>query len=523
MILPLMILLLMSGGLLAALLGRSGPAGPRLVSYSVLALNLVMAALTWTGVYGTEIPASEWIAEFHMPWVRGLGIGIDLAMDGLSLALVTLTLIIGIIAVAAVRSQDERHPGFFHLCLLWTLSGVLGVFLALDLILFYFFWELMLIPMFFLIAVWGHERRAYASIKFFIFTQVGGLFLLASILGLFFMHANETGNFTFYIPDLVGTKMGTTASILLMAGFVAAFAVKLPVVPFHTWLADAHTEAPTAGSLILAALLLKTGAYGLLRLALPLFPEASASIAPVALALGVIGIIYGGFMSYAQGDLKRLIAYTSVSHMGFVLMGIYAGTSLALQGAVIQMVCHAFSTGALFIIAGSIQDRLQTRELDRMGGMWAVMPRMGSMMIFFALASMGMPGIGNFIGEFLVLIGTYQVNAPAAVIASFGLALSTVYSLYMIRRVLFGPPAALHPFSSDLPKTDLSRKEIAVISPLIVLLLWIGLHPQPLINTVAVESGRKSISIKSIKKPEPLRIEKIFLDRQFGIKGDVQR
>ncbi len=225
MILPWMILLLIFGGLLAWMLGRSGTARPRIVSYSVLAVDLVLAVLTWIGVYGTAIPASEWIAEFHMPWVPGLGIGIDMALDGLSLLLVILTLIIGIIAVAATRAEDERQPGFYHLCLLWTLSGVLGVFLAMDLILFYFFWELMLIPMFFLIAVWGHEKRAYASIKFFIFTQVSGLFLLASILGLFFIHASVTGNFTFYLPDLMGTKAGPAISMLLMLGFVAAFAV----------------------------------------------------------------------------------------------------------------------------------------------------------------------------------------------------------------------------------------------------------------------------------------------------------
>jgi len=524
MVLPWMILLLIFGGLLAWVLGRSGPAGPRIVSYSVLLVNLILAALTWTGVYGSDIPAAEWIAEFRLPWVPGLGIGIDLAMDGLSILLVILSLVIGIVAVASTRTQDESQPGFFHLCLLWTLSGVLGVFLAMDLILFYFFWELMLIPMFFLIAVWGHEQRAYAAIKFFIFTQVSGLFLLASILGLFFIHANATGNFTFYLPQLIGTKTGPGASMLLMLGFVAAFAVKLPVVPFHTWLPDAHAEAPTAGSIILAALLLKTGAYGLLRLALPLFPAASGYIAPAALALGVAGVLYGAFMSYAQIDLKRLVAYTSVSHMGFVLLGIYAGTAIALQGAILQIICHAFSTGALFVIAGFLQDRLQTRELGRMGGLWPVMPRLGSVTIFFALASMGLPGIGNFIAEFLVLLGTFQVNIPAAVLASAGLVFSTIYALTMVRRVFFGPPPA-SPVELSLP--DLSWREAAVIAPMIAILLWIGFYPQPLMNTamntVSVKAGRTGIISTGgmAKDTGPLRIEKIFPDRrQPGGKGE---
>lgn len=525
MILPWMILLLIFGGFLAWVQGRSGTAGPRIISYSVLAVDLVLAVLTWIGVYAAGMPDAEWIAEFHMPWVPGLGIGIDLAMDGLSLLLVILTLVIGIIAVASTRPQDETsemQPGFFHLCLLWTLAGVLGVFLAMDLILFYFFWELMLIPMFFLIAVWGHENRSYASIKFFIFTQVSGLFLLASILGLFFIHANATGNFTFYLPDLIGTRTDPRISMLLMLGFVAAFAVKLPVVPFHTWLADAHTEAPTAGSIILAALLLKTGAYGLLRLALPLFPGASDLIAPLALALGVIGILYGAFMAYAQTNLKRLVAYTSVSHMGFVLLGIYVGTSIALQGAILQIICHAFSTGALFVVAGFLQDRLKTRELARMGGLWPIMPRLGSVTIFFALASMGLPGIGNFIAEFLVLLGTFQANIPAAVLASLGLVFSTVYSLYMVHRIFFGPPPAA---PAELTMPDLSWREAAVVAPMIIILLWIGLYPQPLINTASAGSWTgMSLPGKNIKNSEPLRIQKILLEvKPSGGKGEERK
>lgn len=518
MILPWMIILLIIGGPLAWMLGKSSPKTPRMVSLTVLFINLILAVLTWLGVYGTEVPRTEWIAEFHMPWVPGLVIGIDLAMDGLSLLLVILTFVIGIVAVGSTRAEDERQPGFFHLCLLWTLSGVIGVFLAMDLVLFYFFWELMLIPMFFLIAVWGHEKRAYASIKFFIFTQVSGLFLLASILGLFFIHADTTGNFTFYLPDLIGTRMGPLASFFLMLGFVAAFAVKLPVVPFHTWLPDAHTEAPTAGSIILAALLLKTGAYGLLRLALPLFPVSSIDFAPAALVIGAIGILYGAFLAYAQTDLKRLVAYTSVSHMGFVLLGIYAGTAIALQGAILQIICHALSTGALFAITGFIQYRLNTRDFDRMGGLWAVMPRMGAVTMFFALAAMGLPGIGNFIAEFLVLLGTFQANTTAAVtasvIASGGLVLSTLYSVHMIRRIFFGSP-----FPADQGITDLSWREAAVVAPIIIALLWIGLYPQPVLNTAALSGQKGSPPIyQKIKNSEPVLIHRETRNSREGEK-----
>ena len=489
MILPFFILLTLAGGIIAAVLGRFNTAWPRRVSVVVLVADLALAVLFWAASYGPLLAGGNWIAEFHIPWVPALGIGLDMAMDGLGLLLVLLTFFLGL-AAAGTAWHELRHPGFFHLCLLWTLAGVVGVFLALDLVLFYFFWELMLIPMFFLIAIWGHENRGYASIKFFIFTQVSGLLMLASILGLFFVHGSETGNFTFYFPELIGSRMDPVVSFLLMLGFAAAFAVKLPVFPFHPWLPDAHTEAPTAGSVILAGLLLKTGAYGFLRFALPLFPESSLALSPMAIFLGIIGILYGAMMAYSQDDIKRLVAFTSVSHMGFVLLGIYIGTAIALQGAILQIICHGLSTGALFIIAGALQDRIGTRELDKMGGLWSSMPRLGGFALFFALASMGLPGIGNFVAEFLILLGTFEVNTTAAILGSLGFVLSTVYSLNMMRRVFFGPSrppgVSVH--------ADLSRREALILVPMILLLLWFGFYPQPLFKTtgpgIAVSSGR---------------------------------
>jgi NADH-quinone oxidoreductase subunit M len=289
-------------------------------------------------------------------------------MDGLSLLLVLLTVLLGLMAVVASWSEIRERVGFFHFNLLWVLAGIVGVFLALDLFLFYVFWEMMLVPMYFLIGIWGHESRIYAAIKFFIFTQASSLLMLLAIVTLFFLHHQQFGVYTFDYIALLGTPLGPGMAMWLMLGFFVAFAVKLPVVPFHTWLPDAHTEAPTAGSVILAGLLLKTGAYGLLRFVVPLFPEAARAFAPAAMVLGVIGILYGAVLAFAQTDLKRLVAYTSISHLGFVVLGIFAWNEWALQGAVMQMICHGLSTGALFILVGALQERLQTRDMGRMGG-----------------------------------------------------------------------------------------------------------------------------------------------------------
>ena len=318
--------------------------------------------------------------------------------------LILLTLGLGVMSVIASWSEITERVGFFHFNLMLTLAGVIGVFLALDLFLFFFFWELMLVPMYFLIAVWGHERRIYAAIKFFLFTQGSGLLMFAAIVALALINYRQTGTLTFDYFALAKTQLGSTTQMWLMLGFFIAFAVKLPVVPFHTWLADAHTEAPTAGSVILAGLLLKTGAYGLLRFAVPLFPAASATFAPVAMTLGVIGILYGAMLAFAQDDMKRLVAYTSISHLGFVLLGIYAGNALALQGAIVQMLAHGLSTGALFILVGALQERLHTRDMRQLGGLWSTAPRIGAIGLFFAIASLGLPGLGNFVGEFLVLL-----------------------------------------------------------------------------------------------------------------------
>ncbi len=473
-----MIVILLAGGAAAWLLERRSVRMSRAACVAALALDLFIVLSLWlSAARPPGAPGTGWIAELRWAWIPRFGIGFHIALDGVSLILAALTIVLGLAAVAASWTEIRDRAGFFHFNLMWVLAGVLGVFFSLDLFLFYFFWELMLVPMYFLIAIWGHENRTYASIKFFLFTQLSGLFMLLSILGLVFVHYRATGVYTFDYGDLLRTPMARSTAFPLMLGFVAAFAVKLPMFPLHTWLPDAHTEAPTGGSVILAGLLLKTGAYGLLRFAIPLFPEASRAFAPAAMILGAAGILYGAILAFAQADLKRLVAYSSVSHLGFVLVGIYAGNEPGRQGAILQMVCHGLSTGALFILAGALQGRMHTRDMDRMGGLWDVCPRMGAAGLFFALASLGLPGLGNFVAEFLVLLGAWRVSVPVAAVSALGLVAATIYALEIIQRAFHGRNVRGWTFP------DFRVRELAVMAVMAALLLWIGLYPKHLLDT----------------------------------------
>ncbi|MCS5572759.1 MAG: NADH-quinone oxidoreductase subunit M, partial [Pseudomonadales bacterium] len=366
------------------------------------------------------------------------GINFVFALDGLSLLMVGLTLFLGFVAVISSWDEIDHRPGFFQFNLLWTLAGVVGVFVALDLFLFFFFWEVMLIPMYFLIAIWGHENKSYAAMKFFLFTQISGLIMLVAILVLVLTNSSISGNLTFNYFDLLGHRLPEDMSFWLMCGFFVAFVVKLPGFPFHTWLPDAHTQAPTAASVLLAGILLKTGAYGLIRFTVPLFPEAATQISVLAMTLGAVGILYGALLAFAQTDFKRLVAYSSVSHMGFVLVGVFAWTELTIQGSVMQMVAHGFSTAALFMTAGAVQQRLHTRDMTLMGGLWQEAPRMGAIAMFFIIASLGMPGLGNFVGEFLILMGAFSVNKVITIIATLGLVTGAIYALIAMQKVFQG-------------------------------------------------------------------------------------
>lgn len=479
MILSSIIGLLMGGGVLALLLGQWNKSLPRWIALYTLSAGFIALVSFWIDHYHTvNMPLSDtWMVDYRRDWIPVFGISFHLAIDGLSLLLLVLTFFLGILAVLCSWNEVKERVGFYHFNLLWILAGISGVFMAMDLFLFYFFWEVMLIPMYFLIGIWGTENRVFAAYKFFIFTQASGLLMLLAILGLYFIHGGNTGIYTFNYFELLGTVISPDIAFWLMLGFMIAFVVKLPIVPFHSWLPDAHSEAPTAGSLILAGLLLKTGAYGILRFVLPLFPEAAIELAPWAMFSGVIGIIYGAILAYSQTDLKRLVAYTSVSHMGFVILGIFAFNELALQGVVMQLVTHAISTGALFIMAGMLKERLHTRDIDQMGGLWARMPQMGAIGMLFAMASLGLPGLGNFLAEFLILLGAFKASFWLTVIAAIGLVFSAIYSLRIVQKVFLGPSQR-----SDHIH-DFSWREIAVITALTLSIIWLGLYPQPVINT----------------------------------------
>jgi NADH-quinone oxidoreductase subunit M len=469
------------GGVLAWLAGARHPDWPRWIALAVLVIDLLIA-LPLIGPAISSSGQTAWIAGFDRPWIPQLGISFELDLDGLSLVLILLTIVLGLVSVTISWTEITDRVGLFHANLLWSVTGVIGVFLALDLFLFFFFWELMLVPMYFLIALWGHEHRFYAAIKFFIFTQGSGLLMLVAILVLVFVHQHATGHFTFDYLALLGTRMSPTTEFWLMLGFFIAFAVKLPAVPFHTWLPDAHTEAPTAGSVLLAGILLKTGAYGLLRFVVPLFPDAAHAFAPVAMALGVIGILYGALLAFGQNDMKRLVAYSSVSHMGFVLLGVFAWNTLALQGVVVQMLAHGVSTGALFVLVGALQERIHTRDMRLMGGLWGTMPHLSAFGMVFAIASLGLPGLGNFIGEFLILLGSFHVSVVFTVIAACGLVAGAAYALLLVQRAFHGRAS---PHAGTAKPIDLTTPHLAVMTLLLLAIIGLGLYPQPVFDQVA--------------------------------------
>lgn len=480
MILVWMIVVLLAGGVLCWLVAQRD----QLICRWIALIAVVTAFSIPLGWYLRFKPVvttgNNWLIDYQANWIPAYGISFHLAMDGLSFVLILLTFLLGTLAVLCSWNEIRERTGFYFFNLLWTLAGIAGVFVAMDLFLFYFFWEVMLVPMYFLIAIYGDFNRRYAAYKFFLFTQTGGLLMLLSILAMYFIHGRQSGNYSFDYFTLLNTTLNDTAARWIMLGFLIAFVIKLPMVPLHNWLPDAHSEAPTAGSLILAGLLLKTGAYGIIRFVLPMFPQASADISWLAMLLGVIGIVYGALLAFAQTDLKRLIAYTSVSHMGFVLLGVFAFREIALQGVVMQLLTHGISTGALFVMAGMLKERLHTRDINQMGGMWTAMPHMGAIGMLFVMASLGLPFLGNFVAEFLVLISTFNVSPVLTVIASMGLVLSALYSLRIMQKVFLGQLQTV-----TQPPADLSAREWVILAALTVAIVFLGLYPQPVIDMVS--------------------------------------
>ncbi|MGH7731036.1 MAG: NADH-quinone oxidoreductase subunit M [Candidatus Eiseniibacteriota bacterium] len=419
-----------------------------------------------------------WQFQEQVPWIPGLGATYHVGADGVGVLLALLTTVLTPIVIVGAWSAVEKREREFYALLLALEAGMLGTFFALDLLLFYVFWEAMLIPMYLLIGVWGGPRRVYAAMKFFLYTMVGSVLMLVAILWLYFHNRAVTGVPSFALDAFYALPLNPAQQTWLFLAFAFAFAIKVPMFPLHTWLPDAHVEAPTAGSVILAAVLLKMGTFGYVRFAMPLFPSASAAFTPWIVGLSLIGIIYGALVAMVQPDLKKLVAYSSVSHLGFCMLGLYALNPQGMAGGMMTMLNHGVSTGALFLLVGIVYERRHTRMIADFGGLWKPMPVYASVFLVVLLSSIGLPGTNGFVGEFLVLLGAFRTNPMWAIIAATGVVLSALYMLWMFQRVFFGP--VTHPENETL--TDLTLRERLVFAPLVVLIFWMGVYPQPILD-----------------------------------------
>ena len=419
-------------------------------------------------------------------WIPAIGVTYVMGIDGISLWLVCLTALITPIAVLCSWEAITDRVKEYHVFILLMHTGMMGVFLALDFFLFYVFWEVVLVPMYFLIGIWGApERRLYAAIKFFLYTLFGSVVMLLGILAVYFNAGAQTGTYTFDVLELMKVSYPWSPSLfsfqnLIWLAFFISFAIKVPMFPFHTWLPDAHTEAPTAGSLILAAILLKMGTYGFVRFSLPMFPEATQYFVPFMVTLSIVAIIYGAMVCLVQRDMKRLIAFSSVSHMGFIMLGMFALNMQGLQGSILQMINHGLSTGALFLIVGLIYDRIHSRMIADMGGLSSVMPVYATLFAITMFSSIGLPGLNGFIGEFLILVGAFKVSWVWAVFAVTGIVLGAAYMLWLFQRTMFG--TVVHESNKGL--LDLNLREAMTLIPLVILFFWIGLYPAPFLKAM---------------------------------------
>jgi NADH-quinone oxidoreductase subunit M len=478
-ILTLLIFLPVAGSILLLFIDNRDDrrdASIRVVTLVISLVVLALAILLWARFDPTS--AEYQFTERH-PWIPAFGIDYSVGVDGISLLLVELTAFLTPIALLSSWESVHKRVKAFSIFMLALESAMIGVFLSLDLFLFYIFWDAMLIPMYFLIGIWGYERRVYAAIKFILFTMAGGVLMLVAIITLAWLYNAQYGVYSFDLLKLQTLSFDTptatrTVEGLLFLAFTIAFAIKVPLFPFHTWLPDAHVEAPTAGSVILAGVLLKMGTYGLVRFSFPLFPHAAITFAPYLATLAVIGIVYGALVSMVQPDLKKLVAYSSVSHLGFVVLGIAAMNMQGMQGAVYQMLNHGVSTGALFLIVGMLMDRRHTRLIAEFGGLKAVVPGLVAVFLVITLSSIGLPGLNGFVGEFLILVGTFRWRMEYGFVAALGVILSAVYMLWMFQRVNYG--AVLNEKNRNLP--DLSVRERWVIWPTVAMAIFMGLAPK---------------------------------------------
>jgi NADH-quinone oxidoreductase subunit M len=474
-VLTLIVVLPVVGAALVGLLPQSRPGWVKAVGLAASGAVAVLAvALAVAFKVGT--PGYQFVS--HHAWIKDLGVSWLLGVDGISLFLVVLTAILFPIALAG--ADVHRDAKSYTAWMLLLEAGCLGAFLALDLFAFFVFFEITLVPMYFIIGGWGYENRVYASLKFFLYTLAGSAFLLVGIVSLVFISARGRAPLTFDLRELAarGGLAESTARWLFLA-FTAAFAVKVPLFPLHTWLPDAHTEAPTAGSVILAGVLLKLGTYGIIRFGLTLFPRAAVDLAPLLLTLAVIGIVYGALVATMQTDLKRLVAYSSVAHLGFIVLGIFAFTTQGLSGGVLQMVNHGLSTGALFLLVGMVYERRHTREIAELNGLEKSMPVLAAVFTLVMLSSIGLPGLNGFVGEFLILLGTFLTRRWWAVVATTGVILAAIYLLWAYQRVFHGRP---NKENEGLP--DLTWRERAVMAPLVGLIVFLGVYPRPVLDRI---------------------------------------
>ena len=461
------------GAVLLLLIGNADRRRDALIRWVTLGVSLVAFVVTLAVWAGFDNASADFQFVERHGWIPAFGIDYFIGVDGISVLLVVLTGLLTPIALLSSWGSIERKVKEFSIFILALEAAMIGVFVSLDLFLFYVFWDAMLIPMYFLIGIWGYDQRVYAAIKFMLYTMAGSVLMLIAILGLAYLHSTATGTYSFDLLKLYTIEIAPRTQMWFFLAFTVAFAIKVPLFPFHTWLPDAHVQAPTAGSVILAGVLLKMGTYGLLRFSFPLFPEAATYFAPWLALLAVIGIIYGALVAMVQPDMKKLVAYSSVSHLGFVVLGICAMNVQGVQGAIYQMLAHGVSTGGLFLLVGMLSDRRHTRLISEFGGLKAVMPRLTAAFLIITLASIGLPGLNGFVGEFLIMLGAFRWDPRFAVVAGLGIILSAVYMLWMFQRVYYG--TVTHEENAKLP--DLLPREWAAVVPLCAIALVMGVLP----------------------------------------------
>ena len=494
-LLSLILLVPLVGAIILLFVDRRRDDTIRWIANIVASLGFLVSLPLWFW-YDSANP--DWQFVERMPWIPSIGAEYFLGVDGFSSLLVLLTTLMGMIAILSSWTAITERVKEYYIFLLVLQTGMIGAFITLDFLLFFLFWEVMLVPMYFLIGIWGSDNRLYSAIKFFLYTLVGSVVMLLGILAVYFYQYSVTGVYTFDVTQFHELNMPLDLQWWVFLAFFLGFAVKVPMFPFHTWLPDAHTDAPTAGSVILAAVLLKMGTYGFIRFSLPILPDATVSFVPLIAGLSIVGIIYGALVALSQSDWKRLVAYSSVSHMGLVMLGMFALTPVGITGSIVQQINHGISTGALFLIVGIVYERRHTREISEYGGLSKTMPVYAAVFLIMTMSSIGLPTLNGFIGEILILQGIFVVSKWWAAVAATGIVLGAAYMLWLYQRTMFG--------TIDNPKNeglaDLNVRELATFVPLIILAVWIGLYPSPFLRRLETSVERVMTRVNADYAPQ---------------------